>query len=656
MKYDLKDFTIDEKIRLLAGKDFWHTEDFGGRIYCASVSDGPVGLRKVTFNTEDISAKQYDKPSVAYPSTQVLSQTWEPELAYKTGACLADDCIENDVDVLLAPGLNIKRDPLCGRNFEYVSEDPYVAGVFGREYVRGLQDKHVGATVKHFCANNRELTRLSMSSEVDERTLREIYLEPFRIACEAEPWAVMCAYNYVNGRAMAEHKKLYTVLREEFGFGDRLIMSDWGAVSNHTASVKAGLDLEMPYSDAGYRRLKEDFEAGKITEEEIDVCARRVLDFIELCERERALRKVESTEEERINAAQRVAERGIVLLKNNGVLPLSPNAQVALAGKGGDQYLSGAGSSRVTPCKEPTKLVDALRAALPEGRVHFGRWTDWGDNAQAAIWAAADCRDAAIVCAQQIDGEGADRESMRLSRAQEMLILETARINPNTVVILFAGAAVDMSPWIDKVAAVIYAGYPGQQGAEALANILTGKVCPSGKLTETFPMTYEDSPAAKAFEDFTHVHYSEGLLVGYRYYDKLRAFGREGGERVQFPFGFGLSYTSFEYSDLALTPTEEGAEVSFTVKNTGMCVGAEAAQIYVHELRTSVFRPEKELFGFAKVDLAPGEEKRVCVSLDKRAFSFWSTADDCFKTNGYAFEILVGASAEDIRLMGTVMK
>lgn len=656
MHYDLKDFTVDEKIRLLAGKDFWHTEDFGGRIYCVSVADGPVGLRKVFKNSDDIGAKQYDKPSVAYPSTQVLSQTWEPTLAYETGACIADDCIENDVDVLLAPGLNIKRDPLCGRNFEYVSEDPHLSGVFGREYVRGLQDKHVGTTLKHFCANNRELARLFMSSEVDERTLREIYLEPFRIACEAKPFAVMCAYNLVNGVRMSEHKKLYTVLREEFGFGDRLIMSDWGAVTDHTASVKAGLDLEMPYSEHGYRRLLEDFEAGKITEEEIDICARRVLDFIELCENESKMRKVESTEKERLDAAQRVAERGIVLLKNEGVLPLRAGAEISITGKGADRYLAGAGSSGVTPIGgEPKPLYRALGEILGEGAVHLSAWPGWEDNAPAAVRNAYG-RDAAIVCVETIDREGFDRESMRLPHAYEQLILDTARKNQNTVVLLYCGAPIDMSAWIDEVAAVLWVGYPGQRGAEAIASILTGRVCPSGKLTESFPMTDEDAPARQCYNDLSFSEYSDGIFVGYRYFDRMQALGRADDARVRFPFGFGLSYTSFAYSDLTVTPTDAGAEVSFTIRNTGECAGAEIAEVYVREANPTVLRPEKELFGFAKVDLAPGEEKRVSVSLDRRAFSFFSTAEDAFKTNGGAFEILVGASCEDIRLTASIKK
>ena len=647
MKYSINDFTIEQKIKLLAGKDFWHTEDFDGKIYKVKVSDGPVGLRMPVC---DENGKWYDKPSVAYPSTQVLSQTWDEKLAYETGERIADDCIENGVDVLLAPGLNIKRNPLCGRNFEYVSEDPYLAGVFGREYVKGIQAHHVGATIKHFCANNQELCRWWVSSEIDERTLREIYLEPFRIAEEGKPWAVMCAYNLVNGVRMSEHAKLYKILREEFGHGDRLIMSDWEAVQDHVASVKAGLDLEMPYLESGYVRLKEGFENGEITEEEIDACVKRVLDFINLCEEQSALRKVQTTVEQRLQSAQKVAENGIVLLKNDGALPVKDNANISITGNSAVKYISGDGSSRVQPItKTPVGLPYALEKTLSGATVSYKGVDDHYQQTYVAVNNAYG-KDVAIVCVDKIDGEGWDRHGLKLDKRQEMLIVETAKQNSNTVVVMYCGAPVDMSAWIDKVNAVIWAGYPGEMGAYAIANIISGKVNPSGKLTESFPLTLEDSVAEYTHSDFMKVDYAEGLRVGYRYYDSEN----QNGLTTLFPFGYGLSYSTFEYKNMSVEVGEQVVKVAFDITNTSQIDGAEVAQIYVREVHPKVYRPYKELKAFKKVSVGAGQTARVEVQLGVHAFEYYSVALDKWTHTPGSFEILVGASAENILLKQSV--
>lgn len=642
MGYNVKDFTIEEKIKLLAGQDSWNTEDFGGRIYKAKVSDGPVGLRMPVQNEK---GEWYDKPSVAYPSIQVLSQTWERDLAYKTGECIADDCIDNGVDVILAPGLNIKRNPLCGRNFEYVSEDPYLAGVMGKEYVKGVQDHHVGTTIKHYCANNQELSRFWVSSEVDERTLREIYLEPFRIAEEGEPWTVMCAYNLVNGVRMSEHTKLYNILREEFGHGDRLIMSDWCAVRDRVESLKAGLDLEMPYSDDGYARLKEGYEKGEITEKEIDVCAQRVLDFISKCEEESKKRKTTRTVEQRLQQAKNVAKRGIVLLKNEfGLLPIEENSTISVTGDPAVNYVAGGGSSRVVPLNS-ISLVDALKKELPTCEISYKGVHDEFDKTYAAVNNAYG-KDYAIVCVDKIDGEGWDRDGLKLHYTQEMLIKETAKQNQNTIVIMYCGAPVDMSGWIDEVSAVIWAGFPGEMGAEAIAEILSGKVNPSGKLTETFPYTLNDSYSEYAHKDFMTSNYEEGLMVGYRYYDTAN----DKNLVTLFPFGYGLSYSDFVYDDLRVEKVDDKVKVCFTIENISDIAGAEVAQVYVREVHPKVIRPYKELKGFAKVDLKAGEKKQVEIVLDKHAFEYYSIALDKWTHTPGKFEILVGASSEDILL------
>ena len=648
MKYSVKNFTIEQKLKLLAGQDGWNTEDFNGQIYKVKVSDGPVGLRMPVFNDE--SGNYYDKKSVSYPSTQILAQTWDEKLAYSVAVAMANDCVENGVDVLLGPGLNIKRNPLCGRNFEYFSEDPYIAGVFGREIVKGLQDNHVGATIKHYCANNQETSRFWVSSEVDDRTLREIYLKPFQIAEEGKPWAVMCAYNPVNGIKMSEHGKLFKILREELGHGDNLIMSDWSAVFNRVAAVKAGLDLEMPYSLKGYNRIKEGYESGEITEEEIDACVQRVLNFIEKCEKENQLRKITLSTEERLNCARKIAEEGITLLKNDGLLPISNGAKISVTGNGSVEYIAGGGSSRVQTLNDsPINLVNALKNNLPQSEItHFGIYDNFHQTAVAVNNAYG--KDLAIVCVSQIDSEGADRENLKLSKLQEMLIKETAKQTANTLVILYCGAPVDMSEWINDVSAVIWAGYPGEMGALALADIICGKVNPSGKLTESFPLTLQDSISEYSYKDFEKSHYAEGLFVGYRYYDG----DNQEGLQTLFPFGYGLSYSQFEYSNLTLKKEGNNLKVSFNIKNVSAVDGAEIAQIYVSEVHPKVLRPYKELKGFKKVNLKAGENKKVEVLLNRSAFEYYSSALDKWTVDSGTFEILVGTSSEDILLCESV--
>ncbi len=653
MKYTAKDLSIEEKLRLLMGVGGWSTYTADGKLYEIRVSDGPVGLRKPY---QDENGTWHTVPAVAYPSSQILSQTWRPELSYKTGAMIAEDCIDNNVDVLLAPGVNIKRTPLCGRNFEYFSEDPLVSGVFGREYIAGVQSREVGATLKHFCCNNAEYSRFFMSSEVDERPLREIYLEPFRISSEAKPWATMCAYNPVNGTRMSEHKKLYTVLREEFGM-DGLIMSDWEAVQDHAASIRAGLDLEMPGFDLSHENLKRAFENGEVSEEEVDACVDRMLAFIDRCERASLTRCAKTTVEERLAAAREVAEKGIVLLKNEDVLPLASDVRLSIVGDYAKNYISGGGSSRVVPTKTPVSLADALTAALPEGSVTFQTQRSWnsypkGPIIHKAINIAYEM-DVAIVCVGQVDSEEVDRDHMRLDAKQEKLIIETAKQNENTVVIVFAGAPIDMTAWIDDVAAVVWAGYPGEEGAYALADILTGKVNPSGRLTETFPMTLEDNPTYGQYYDAQKCVYNEGLLVGYRWYDTAHLFGKH--PAVRFPFGYGLSYSEMIFTDMTVTPTDDGGfDVTVELENVSDVDGCELVQVYVHEVHPVVFRPEKELKAFRMAEVKAGKSVSVTLHLTRRDFAYYSTGIDAWTVNPGLFEIVVARDAECEEFIETV--
>ncbi len=635
----LKTLSVEEKIRLCAGKNNWQTDDLGGKLYSVMVADGPLGLRVPTDLTVWSSG---DTPAVAYPSSQVLAQTWDPSLAYKTGECLADDCIERGVDVLLAPGVNIKRSPYCGRNFEYFSEDPYASGVFGREYIRGVQAHNVGTSLKHFCANNIEFGRYWVSSEVDERTLREIYLRPFEIACKADPTTVMSSYNRVNGRFMSEHGKLYSVLRSEFWREDGLIMSDWKAVRDHVESVKNGCDLEMPYSEKNHKALLEAYNKGEITEEEIDKCVMRVLKLIKLCEANKELRRVETTVEERMDAAQRVATEGAVLLKNDGVLPLKSNAKVNIVGRrGADEYFSGSGSSKVVNYEKPMGLDAAFEALMPDAEISTGAILTglrFENSFKGSIG-----KDAVFYICGDAEKEALDRYSMKLADDDVFYIKELAKVTDKLVVIIHYGAAVDVSEWEDKVAGIIYAGYGGCRGNEALAALLCGRANFSGRLSETFANTYEDYPCASLQHDYAVNRYSEGLDVGYRYFDTHE-------EKVRYPFGFGLSYSSFKYSDLKVTRDGEQVKVSFSVENTSKIDGAEVPQVYVHEVYPVVYRPYKELKAFEKVWLKAGESKELSFTLCRRDFSYYSVAYDRWTVNAGEFEILVGKDAHQICL------
>lgn len=649
MKYSTKNFTAKQKLKLLMGQDCWHTEDFNGKLYKAKVSDGPIGLRTPEWKNDRFE----DQPSIAYPSMQILSQSWDRNLAYQMGCALANDSIERNVDVLLAPGLNIKRSPHCGRNFEYFSEDPLVAGELAYQYIKGLQDNHVGATLKHYCCNNAENSRMWLSAEVDERTLREIYLKAFEIACQAHPWATMCSYNVVNGVRMAQHGKLFTLLREKLGFGDGLIMSDWGAVTNADESVKAGLDLIMPYLDKHEAELLEKYENGELTDEQIDICADRVLKFVEKCENESKLRTITLTHDERLQIARQIATEGIVLLKNNGILPLKQGASVSMAGNYANVYLNGGGSSSVVPDEQPVTLLTALKAAMPTSEISYRDLWEYGVS-EAPLLQINDAygKDVAIVCAGLHDCEGFDRASAKLPQSQVQIIREVARKNPNTVVVLYCGAPIDMSDWIDEVSAVVWAGYPGQVGNLAVADILTGKVNPSGKLTETFPQTEYAYPAHDTYCDSMVSVYSDGLLVGYRYH--LTAQHKMLPSTLpqpRFPFGYGLSYANYSYSNLTATVLDDGkVELQFDITNTSDVDGVEIAQIYVREVSPKVFRPYMELGGFERVSVAAHTTVHVQTTLGTKAFAYYSVSQDRWLVEGGAYEIYVGASSTDTPL------
>lgn len=650
----VKDLTAAEKLRLICSDGFWYTSDLGGKLPRVCVSDGPVGLRK-EIRYED--GRVEIVPAVSYPGIESLANTWSTECARMMGDALADDCIENDVDILLAPGVNIKRDPLNGRNFEYFSEDPYLAGMLARAYIEGLQSRGVGACLKHYYANNLEYNRFEQSSEVDERTLREIYLKPFELACMAKPVSVMCAYNRINGVYASENKKGFRILREEFGF-DGAVYSDWEAVRDRTAAAKAGLDIEFPFNQKNYDALVADFKAGRIGEDEVDACAARVLDLVYRMTEMRAKRNVQRTREERRAVARRIAEESIVLLKNEGVLPLPKGGSVAVSGEfavpGRCSLIAGGGSAMVR--KDGTVFdLPALLKERTGGDVRYEAafWTkgvasNW-QKPHKALLDAAIC-DTSVICVgtgADIEFEGGDRECMRLPAVQEEMILEIAGRSKRTVVVVFAGSAVDMSAWQDKVDAIVWAGFCGEAGGEALADILAGIVCPSGKLSETFPLCYGDTPVSGCYKNTCVVRYQEGLDVGYRYYDTYSV-------PVAFPFGHGMSYARFAYSDLHAECKGQTIRLRFSVENISDTNGKEVVQAYVHPVQTFVYRPEKELKNYRKVFIGAGEKKEIELELTSGAFAYWSIASDGWQVDDGLYEVLIGASSREIYLRALV--
>ncbi|HEY8718061.1 glycoside hydrolase family 3 C-terminal domain-containing protein [Pengzhenrongella sp.] len=661
----LTSLTLEEKAALLDGSDFWHTEPVPRLgIPAVMVTDGPHGLRKQAQEGDHLGIGD-SVPATCFPPAAGLASTWDVELLTRVGAALGDECRAQQVAVLLGPGVNMKRSPLCGRNFEYFSEDPLLAGELGASLVRGIQSRGVGTSLKHFAANNQETERMSVSAEVDERTLREIYLPAFeRVVTTAKPWTVMCSYNKVNGVYASENRWLLTdVLRGDWGY-DGVVVSDWGAVNERAAGVHAGLDLEMPSSSgAGARKILDAVATGTLSLADVDQGVTRVLGLVD-----RALPALAPGQTFDVDAhhalAREAAAASAVLLKNDGaILPLDPRTggTIAVIGEPArTPRYQGAGSSQVVPTRLDDSLT-ALRAATDGSReVTFA--PGFVVEAQEAdpkllAQAVANARDAEVVVLfaglpASHESEGYDRAHLDLPAPQVDLLAAIAAVNPNVVVVLSNGSVVSLAPWRRHARAVLEGWLGGQAGGSAVVDLLLGAVNPSGKLAETVPVQYADNPTIGAFPgEHGTVRYGEGLLIGYRWYD---AHALE----VAYPFGHGLSYTTFEYSDLATTVHDDGAapslEVSLTVANTGAVAGRETVQIYVADPESSVFRPEQELKAFTKVHLEPGASTRVSLTLDARAFSFWHTPLGRWVVEGGDFQIRVGASSRDVRLTAVV--
>lgn len=632
----LSKMTLEDKISLCNGADFWHSKamaQYG--IPAVTMSDGPHGVR-CQKNGADMLGVNESEPATCFPTAVTSGATWDAELLKAEGQAIGEEGLSYGVDVVLGPGVNIKRNPLCGRNFEYFSEDPCIAGAMGAAWVQGAQSTGAGTSLKHFAANNQEYKRFNGNSQVDERTLRELYLPAFETVVKAaQPETVMCSYPRINNvHASDNHWLLTDVLRKDWGFAG-LVVTDWGALCDRVKAMHAGCDLSMP----GGSTYMEDWVAaavkdGSLPESDVDACAARV---IALALKGESRPKGRAFDKDAHNAlAQKIAENGAVLLKNeDNILPLDAGGIALIGEMARTMRYQGAGSSHINPTRLTT-LCDAM-PGVPFAAGCDVKGTVTEESLREAAETAKQAK-IAVVCVGLPDiyeSEGFDRETMAMPEGHIRLIETVAAANPNTVVVLFCGCAVEM-PWLDKVKAVLYMGLPGQAGGAAAASLLTGKANPSGKLTETWPLCYDDVPSRDTFGKKT-THYKEGLYAGYRYYDKA-------GKAVRFPFGYGLSYTQFAYSDLKI----EGRTVTATVTNTGSTAGAEVVQLYVAPPQNGLYRPAKELKGFAKVSLQPGESQTVRFELNDRSFAVW--CDGCWKVPMDSYEICVGASVADIRL------
>ena len=649
--------TLEEKAGLCSGADFWHTkavERLG--VPASMVSDGPHGLRKQDQEADHLGVNDSIK-AVCFPAASATAASFDKALIEKMGEAVGDSCQHEKLSVVLGPAVNIKRSPLCGRNFEYFSEDPYLTGKMAAAFIHGVQSKNVGVSIKHFAANSQEHRRMSSSSDADERTLREIYFPGFEIPVkEEQPWTVMCSYNRVNGVFASENHWLLTeVLRDEWGF-EGYVMSDWGAVSDRVKGVEAGLDLEMP-SSGGYndRKIVEAVRAGKLDEKYVDLAVERILNIVFRYTENAKPETPWDMEADHLLAADIAADCMVLLKNEDSVLPLSRDDEVAFIGEfAAKPRFQGGGSSHINCFKTTSALEAAEGLKVTYARGYSIEADEATDEMIAEAVAAAKKAKTAVVFAGLPDvyeSEGYDRSHMRMPECQNALIEAVAAANPNTVVVLHNGSPVEM-PWIGCVKGVVEAYLGGQAVGLATVRVLYGDVNPSGRLPETFPKKLSDNPSYLFYGGEGNVtEYREGVFVGYRYYDKKEA-------EVLFPFGHGLSYTSFAFSDLKLDKTEmddtDTLNVSVRVKNTGSRAGKTVVQLYVCDKQSTPIRPIRELKGFEKTALEPGEEKEVRFTLDKRAFAYWNTEIHDWHVETGEFFIEIGASSRDIVLAETV--
>lgn len=644
----IEKMTLEEKAAFLSGKGEWETRNLM-RLQIPSVfcSDGPHGIRKQAGAGDHLGLNE-SLPATCFPTAATIANSWDEELGKQIGEALGEEAAALDVHVLLGPGLNIKRSPLCGRNFEYFSEDPYLAGKMAASYIRGIQSKGAYACPKHFAVNSQELRRMAMNAVLDERTLREIYLTGFEIAVkEGGAKAIMSSYNQINGTYANENRHLLQdILRKEWGF-DGIVITDWGGSNDHVEGVKARSNLEMPKPGLdSARQIISALESGSLTKEDLDTCVDDLLDAVLTLDKSHSSPKGSYDEEQHHKLARQAAAESAVLLKNvDHILPLRAGSKVCLIGDFAvEPRYQGAGSSMVKPTKIETieKLVSGYE--LQVVGISRGYKRTGGEDAILKKEALdfVEKSDIVLYCFgldEMSEAEGMDRTHMRIPQNQIELLQSIVQLNENVVGIMSAGAAVEM-PWHTCCKAILHGYLSGQAGAGAMLDILTGKVNPSGRLAESYPLRYEDTPAIRHFPAAQrNAEYRESIFVGYRYYDTSKV-------RIQYPFGFGLSYTEFTYSDLKIN--EQGIQVLIT--NTGDRDGAEVVQMYVGLPNAIVFRPAKELKGFRKVFLRAGESQEIQIPFDDKTFRYWNVKTNQWETEMGTYQIMVGASVSDIRL------
>lgn len=673
----VNELTLEEKASLCSGADFWHTEAIDRlNIPAAMVSDGPHGIRKQENLADHMGVAESIK-AIGFPTASAMACSFDRDLLHKVGDALGEECVAEDLAVLLGPGINMKRSPICGRNFEYYSEDPVVAGELGAAFVNGVQEHGVGTSLKHFAANNQEWRRMSISAEIDERTLREIYLAAFEtVVKKAQPWTIMCSYNRINGVYSCENDWLLNkVLRDEWGF-EGLVMTDWGAMDERVPSLKAGLDLEMPDCHGETDKLiVKAVQSGELEESVLDTAVERILTMVDKYLTARKgidpasmVHPLPSSVERGYDVAahhalaRTTAEQSAVLLKNEDILPLQKDKKIAFIGEFAKvPRIQGGGSSHINNTSIESALDAAGDSVSYAQGFHIDEETTDETLLQEAITLAKGS-DVAVIFAglpDSFESEGFDRTHLNMPANQNELIARISEVQPNVVVVLHSGSPIAM-PWLDKVAGVLQMYLAGQASGGAAVNLLFGDATPCGKLAETFPLHLEDNPSYLNFPgNREKVCYQEGVFIGYRYYDKKKM-------DVLFPFGYGLSYTDFTYSNMKVTVNGKNAAdvdmiketdeiiVSADITNTGNCDGAEIVQLYIKNPVVYEIRPEKELRDFAKVFLKAGETKTVTFTLNARAFSYYETRIHDWYAESGDYEILLASSSRDIRLQDTV--
>ena len=649
--------TLEEKASMCDGLDYWHSQPVERvGIKSISLNDGPHGIRKKGDPKENTDVLK-GLPAICFPTASATACSWDTDLIYKMGEALGDECRKEQVSVLLGPGTNIKRSPLCGRNFEYYSEDGLLAGEMSAAFINGVQSKGIGTSLKHYAANNQETRRMTVNAVVDERTLRETYLLPFEIAVKkAQPWTIMNSYNRLNGTYAAENKWLLTdVLRDDWGY-EGVVITDWGAENERVPGLIAGQEIEMPTSSGiGTKLIIDAVNNGELDVAVLDAAVDKIIELTKKAEPVLGGSYTYDSDAHH-NLAREIASQCMVLMKNdNNVLPLKKDSKVALIGEmAHTPRYQGAGSSLINPIR----LDNAYQTMKDMGiNLTFSKGYELKKCKEKKSMdliveakAAAKNADVAVVfvgLTDEYETEGADRHHLSIPPMHNVLVEEVLKVNPNTVVVLSGGAAVEM-PWADKVPAILNMFLTGQAGGSAVCDILFGDVNPSGKLSETYPLALSDNSSYNYFPGTTvSVEHRESIYVGYKYYDTAN-------KEVAFPFGFGLSYTTFEYSDLKVSADNikdtDTVTVSFKIKNTGDVDGAEVAQLYVSDVESTIYRPVKELKGFKKVFLKAGEEKEVEIVLDKRAFAYYNVNINDWHVESGEFKILVGASSRDIKL------